>query len=91
MSKTRMRLKKRINTYIEKLPSGGATINDVVIHSANPHLPFGGKGGAGFGCYHSRYSFETFSHQRAVVWQSLLLDAPVRYAPYKKKLGIVKN
>ena len=82
--------KKRAKRLIDMLPSGGAVINDAMIHFANPHLPFGGKGSSGFGKYHGKYSLDTFSHHRAVVYRSLLFDLP-RYAPYKGKLGFIKK
>ena len=30
-------------------------------------LPFGGVGESGLGAYHGNYSFDTFSHKRAVL------------------------
>jgi hypothetical protein len=38
------------------------------------NLPFGGVGASGLGSYHSKYSFETFSHKRAVVKGSTFGD-----------------
>ena len=46
--------------------SGGVTINDIVMHNAHPDLPFGGIGQSGFGHFHGRHGFKTFSHMRAV-------------------------
>ena len=36
------------------------------IHAV-PTLPFGGVGNSGFGCYHFKYSFDTFSHYKGVL------------------------
>lgn len=85
-SKDRIKTKK----YLSRLPSGDAVINDVVIHVANPHLPFGGKGFSGMGAYHGKHSLDTFSHKRSVVYRSLLLDLP-RYAPYKKIYKLIRK
>ncbi len=63
--------------------SGGACVNDTVMHLANRHLPFGGVGYSGMGRYHGRDSFDTFSNRRAVLSTSTLIDVPARYAPYK--------
>ena len=63
---------------------GGGCINDTIIHLATPHLPFGGVGSSGMGCYHGRQSFETFSHNRAIVDKATWIDLPMRYMPYKK-------
>ncbi|MCS7163137.1 MAG: aldehyde dehydrogenase family protein [Bacteroidia bacterium] len=68
--------------YLDRLPSGGACINDTLIHIASPRLPFGGVRQSGIGRYHGWYSFETFSHARAVVKTPTWLDLPLRYPPY---------
>jgi len=74
-----------------KTSSGGACINDVITHVANPNLPFGGVGNSGMGKYHGKFSFDTFSHQRAVIKKSTRVDVPVRYPPYRGKLWILKK
>lgn len=63
--------------------SGGACLNDVIMHIANDNLPFGGVGNSGMGRYHGRDSFDAFSHRRAVVSSPKRLDLPFRYPPYK--------
>lgn len=72
--------------------SGSATINDTVVFMANPNLPFGGVGASGMGAYHGRFSFETFSHRRAVLRRGFALDASIRYPPFNKtKLGLLRR
>jgi len=73
-----------------KTSSGGACINDVITHVANPKIPFGGVGNSGMGKYHGRFSFEAFSNQRAVLKKSTRIDIPVRYPPYKGKFSLLK-
>ncbi len=63
--------------------SGGCCINDTIMHIANPNLPFGGVGNSGMGHYHSRESFEAFTHRRAVLATPTWFDLPFRYMPYK--------
>lgn len=63
--------------------SGGACINDTMVHYSNPRLPFGGIGTSGFGRYHGRWSFDTFSNMKAVVNRSFHFDIYLRYPPYK--------
>ena len=63
--------------------SGGACINDTIMHIANENLPFGGVGNSGMGSYHGRLSFDAFSHRRAVVVTPKWIDLPFRYMPYK--------
>ena len=70
---------------------GGGVINNVMIHLANPKLPFGGVGSSGFGQYHGRYGFETFSHRKSITRTSFWPDIPVRYAPYKRWFNLVKK
>ncbi len=63
--------------------SGGACVNDTIMHIANERLPFGGVGNSGMSSYHGRESFNIFSHRRAVVTTPTWLDIPFRYMPYK--------
>ena len=63
--------------------SGGACINDVIMHIANEHLPFGGVGNSGMGRYHGRDSLYSFSHRRSVVVTPTWIDLPFRYMPYR--------
>lgn len=75
--------------------SGGAVVNDVMMHLANPSLPFGGVGASGMGNYHGKYSFDSFSHQKAVLKKYFMADVPARYPPYaiwkKAALSIVQK
>lgn len=66
--------------------SGGACINDVIMHIANENLPFGGVGNSGLGHYHGKYSLLTFSHKRAVISTPTSIDIKMRYAPYGNKI-----
>lgn len=68
---------------VRRTSSGGACINDCIMHIVNPHMPFGGVGNSGMGRYHRRESFEAFSHRRSVLVSSKWLDIPFRYMPYK--------
>ena len=70
--------------------SGGGCINEVLMHIANDRLPFGGVGNSGIGHYHGKYSFEIFSHSRSIMKKANFIDIPIRYAPYKNKLRLVK-
>jgi aldehyde dehydrogenase (NAD+) len=71
--------------------SGGASINDTLVHFGNKNLPFGGVGPSGMGSYHGKFSFLAFSHARGVVEKSVYGDAPARYPPYAAdKLKLVQ-
>jgi aldehyde dehydrogenase (NAD+) len=68
---------------IHKTSSGGGCINDVIMHIANEHVPFGGVGNSGMGRYHGKESFEAFSHTRSIIATGTWIDLPFRYMPYK--------
>ncbi len=63
--------------------SGGACINDTIMHVANHHLPFGGAGNSGMGRYHGHKSFLAFSNQRSIVNTPTWIDVPFKYVPFK--------
>jgi len=69
---------------MNQLSFGGGCINDTIVHLASPHLPFGGVGGSGMGAYHGHFSFETFSHRKALMQRPLKMDLPLRYPPYPR-------
>jgi aldehyde dehydrogenase (NAD+) len=79
------------NRLLREVPSGSAAVNDLVLQFMNPRLPFGGRGASGVGQYHGRFGFELFSHRKAVVQGSTLLDIPLRYPPYRGKLKWLKK
>lgn len=68
---------------VEYTSSGGACINDCIMHIANEKLPFGGVGNSGMGRYHGRDSLYSFSHRRSMITTLTWLDLPFRYMPYK--------
>jgi aldehyde dehydrogenase (NAD+) len=76
---------------LEKVSFGGGCVNDTLMHLGNANLPFGGVGASGLGAYHGAHSFTTFSHQKAVLKKSTLLDLAIRYAPFKNNLPILKK
>jgi coniferyl-aldehyde dehydrogenase len=58
--------------------SGGATVNDVLMHVAQEELPFGGIGPSGMGAYHGYDGFCEFSHRRSVYHQMKRDIGPLR-------------
>lgn len=67
------------------ISSGNVTVNDVLKHVANPHLPFGGVGESGIGGYHGKYSFLTFSHQKGVYENRSTFNVPGLFPPYSNR------
>lgn len=53
--------------------------------------PFGGVGESGFGRYHGKFTFDTFSHEKPVLKRSLFPDFWFRYPPWtNKKLELLR-
>lgn len=76
--------------WLDAVPSGGACVNNTSWHLTNPSLPFGGRGFSGTGAYHGKYSFDTFSHKKAVMKTPAWFDPALKYPPLEGKLGIFK-
>ena len=76
---------------LEKYHFGGGVVNDVLVHIANKNLPFGGVGDSGYGAYHGKFSFETFTHKKSISKRATWLDIPLRYPPYSGKLKLAKK
>jgi aldehyde dehydrogenase (NAD+) len=77
---------KKEKHWIEQIPFGGGCINNTCWHFANHHLPFGGIGNSGVGSYHGKYSFDTFTHKKAVMKTATWFDPDLKYPPFKGKL-----
>ncbi|XP_068605710.1 aldehyde dehydrogenase family 3 member B1 [Brachionichthys hirsutus] len=75
-----------VNTVLEKTSSGGFCSNDGIVQMTLPSLPFGGVGASGFGNYHGRWSFDTFSHRKACMLRGWALERlnGLRYPPYSE-------
>ena len=83
--------KQREAMMLKQVSYGGGCINDTIVHLATSHMPFGGVGNSGMGGYHGKDSFDTFTHKKSIMKKSVLLDIPIRYAPFKNKLNILKK
>ncbi len=77
---------KKEKAWIEAVSFGGGCINNTAWHFANDHLPFGGIGYSGIGAYHGKFSFDTFTHAKAVMKSSTWIDPGIRYPPFGGKL-----
>jgi len=72
-------------TSLERIlavPAGGITVNDTLLHFANPSVPFGGAGASGMGAYHGRAGFRALSHEKAVVRMGPLGTVSTLYPPF---------
>ena len=71
-----------INRILKERTFGGSCINNGLIHLGNPELPFGGVGHSGFGSYHGKRGFDTFSIEKSVSKTGNWFDLPIKYPPY---------
>ncbi|KAF7271727.1 hypothetical protein GWI33_015436 [Rhynchophorus ferrugineus] len=78
--------KKDVDLIMKNTSSGSVCVNDTIMQLTVDTLPFGGVGASGMGGYHGKFSFDTFSHKKSVLYKDLgilgeYLSAP-RYPPY---------
>ncbi|RDX70048.1 Aldehyde dehydrogenase family 3 member H1, partial [Mucuna pruriens] len=77
--------------FVMNVSAGGLLVNDTVLHLVVHTLPFGGVGESGMGSYHGKFSFDAFTHKKAVLYRSFGGDASIRYPPYTDtKLRLMK-
>ncbi|MFS4460198.1 aldehyde dehydrogenase family protein [Bdellovibrio sp. HCB2-146] len=82
-----------IDQVLRETSSGGAVINDSIIHLANTHLPFGGVGESGMGRSHGIHGFRTFSNDKSILRQGALgRFMRITYPPYTPfKMKFIKK
>ncbi|AZC21353.1 MULTISPECIES: coniferyl aldehyde dehydrogenase [Pseudomonas] len=66
--------------------SGGACMNDTLLHVTQDDLPFGGIGPSGMGHYHGHEGFLTFSKAKGVFIKQRFNAARLIYPPYGKSI-----
>lgn len=78
--------------FMRRLSFGGGCINDVIMHIANEHLPFGGVGSSGMGSYHGQFGFDCFSHSKSILKKPTWGEPSLKYPPYNSsKLSWIKR
>jgi aldehyde dehydrogenase (NAD+) len=82
---------KKAKKWTRSIAFGGGCINNASWHLTNPHLPFGGRGNSGIGNYHGKFSFETFTHKKAIMKTPTWFDPAIKYPPLKGKLNLFKK
>jgi aldehyde dehydrogenase (NAD+) len=71
-----------VDDVLDRTTSGGACVNQTLIHILPSDLPFGGVGPSGMGAYHGQLGFDTFSHLRSVLYKPQKPDPKILYPPY---------
>lgn len=74
--------KKKAEEVVQRTISGGACINETMLHFANEKMAFGGIGPSGLGGYHGQAGFLEFSHKKSVIYQGSLSPAPLMNSAY---------
>lgn len=77
--------KNNTKYFLNHTVAGGTCINELMLTSVNPHLPFGGVNNSGVGKTGGKHSFMDFSNLRGIVkrnWGSL---KPI-YPPFNSKI-----
>ena len=78
---------QRCVKFLQDTVSGGAAINDTVLHFAQDDLPFGGIGPSGMGVCHGFEGFAELSHAKSVFRQSPLNGTKLLDPPYGKRFN----
>ncbi len=74
-----------------KIEFGGGCVHNTVYHLGNPNLPFGGIHTSGFGQYHGKVGFDTFSNTKSVLSSAKWFDLSLLYQPYTEgKLALIR-
>jgi coniferyl-aldehyde dehydrogenase len=73
-----------VENLLERVMSGGVSVNDGLFHVGQHDLPFGGVGDSGMGHYHGEEGFHTFSKLRPVFYQARFSTLKYLMPPYGK-------
>ena len=77
--------------WLQSVAFGGGCVNNATLHLLNHNLPFGGRGSSGMGQYHGHFSFNTFSHKKAIIKTPTWLDPSIKYPPFAGRLKFFKR
>jgi coniferyl-aldehyde dehydrogenase len=73
-----------VQDLLDRVMSGGVSVNDALFHVGQHDLPFGGVGASGMGHYHGQEGFQTFSKLRPVFYQARFSTLKFLMPPYGK-------
>ena len=76
---------KNTDFLLNNTTAGGTAINELLVTTINPYLPFGGVNNSGIGKSNGLHSFIEFSNERGIVRRKWL-DLKLIYPPYNKKI-----
>lgn len=70
---------RRFETYMQ---SATVSVNQVIHHGANPRVAFGGVGRSGYGSYHGKAGFLSFSYAKTDYQAYRYLHVSDKFPPY---------
>jgi coniferyl-aldehyde dehydrogenase len=74
--------RRQVQMLLDRVMSGGVSVNDALMHVGQHDLPFGGVGESGMGHYHGAEGFATFSKLRPVFYQGRFPALKLLMPPY---------
>eukprot|EP00003_Mantamonas_plastica_P009333 TRINITY_DN18699_c0_g1_i1.p1 TRINITY_DN18699_c0_g1~~TRINITY_DN18699_c0_g1_i1.p1 ORF type:complete len:481 (+),score=73.05 TRINITY_DN18699_c0_g1_i1:245-1687(+) len=77
--------------YIDRIISGGVSVNNCLLHVGQHDMPFGGVGASGMGHYHGYEGFITFSKMRPVFHQGFFDGMKPLMPPYTNTTQKILN
>ncbi len=83
--------KAKANEVMQSTISGGACVNETMLHIAHENMPFGGSGPSGLGAYHGFDGFVEFSHKKGIFYEGPFSPASILKPPYGPKVLKVMN
>ncbi len=83
--------RREIRSILSQVSFGGGCVNETIMHLGNENLPFGGVGNSGIGAYHGKTGFETFSHQKSILFKSSWFNFDLLKPPYGRMLDLVRK
>lgn len=80
-----------VERVIQNIPCGGITVNDTILHTGLPNLPFGGVRHSGMGRSRGFDGFCEFSICKSVLRRSFTGEVNFRYPPYRMKFDLLRR
>ena len=78
--------------FLREVPFGSGGVNEAVMQNNNSNLPFGGVGNSGMGRYHGKYSFENFSHFKAILDKATFFESDLKYYGHSdRQMNLIKR
>ncbi len=74
-----------------QIVAGAVVVNDVIVTTANHHLPFGGVKESGWGRYHGEIGLRSFCHEKSVMVSRGRQLTELQWYPYRGKYALLQS